>query len=168
MGHSSQKCEMKKREIVARPLLPADEEAAEPVEPAVCSLHDPAPGFEVRDSPNALGFLAARTDVGRIIERPGSLLDHREVVGLVQAKVLPPVGADVGPLDRDARDRRLEELRVVAIGSIDGDAEDDAPALTEQSSLDASFCPVGGIGPGFFPRPTGTWSSLRPSTASAT
>ena len=46
-------------------LLPAHQPATAAIHPAVCALHHPASGFEVRMAHDRLGFFATRANVGR-------------------------------------------------------------------------------------------------------
>jgi hypothetical protein len=77
----------------------------------------PTPGAEAGLALERLRLLAAGADVGGEAEPGGQLVHLGEVVALVQAEPLRPLGCRLGALDRDRGDRRPGELEVVQIGS---------------------------------------------------
>src|SRR3954467_6774961 len=79
--------EMKQAEVVGGLLAPADQDGAEAVQPGVCPLHHPTPGFDLS---LALGhdLLAAGAQVQGEAELFGQGARLVVVVALVQAEVL--------------------------------------------------------------------------------
>ena len=94
-------------------LAPADEEAAEAVEPGVGALDDPAAGAKAGLPFDRLRLLAAAADVRGERELVGEGVDLLVVVGAVEAEPLRLLLGGRGPLDRDRLDRRPGELVVV-------------------------------------------------------
>jgi hypothetical protein len=76
------------RQVGVGALLPADEDAAEAVEPGVGALDDPAAGAKAGLALDGLRLLAARADVGGEGELGGELAYLGKVVTLVQAEAL--------------------------------------------------------------------------------
>jgi hypothetical protein len=119
-------------EVGVGAFLPADEEAAEAVEPGVCPFDHPAAGAEAGLALECLRLLAARADVRREAELGRQLVDLGEVVALVQAEPLRLLGGRLGPLDWPALDRRARELEVVQVRARRRDPERDALTLGEE------------------------------------
>src|SRR5262245_40059944 len=71
-----------------RPLIPTDEDAAEPVHPTMCPLHYPPPRLVPGFLLERLRLLAARPDMGREPELRQQFPHLVVVVPLVQAQVL--------------------------------------------------------------------------------
>ena len=156
--------EVEHGEVGVGPLLPADQDAAEAVEPGVGSLDDPAASAEASLAFEGLRLLAARADVGGEAELGGELVHLGEVVALVQAEPLRPLRRRLRPLDRDRRDRGPAELEVVQVRAGRFDAKRDALTLAEEAPF-APFLPLSvGFGPVSSP-PSGALPSA-PSIAS--
>jgi hypothetical protein len=145
-------------------LRPADEEAAEAVEPGVGALDDPAAGAEAGLALERLRFLAAGADVRGEAE----LVDERAhlvvVVALVQAEPLRPLRSGLRPLDRDRLDRLSDQLEVVQVCARWRDPERDALALAEEAPFRPFLALSVGFGPVCSP-PSGALPSA-PSSAS--
>ena len=139
-------------------LRPADEQAAEAVEPGVGALYHPAAGVEAGFALDRLRFLTARADVGAIAELLGELVHLAVVVALVQAKALRLCLGRVRSLDQDLFERRAEELEVVDVGARDLEPDRDAAAFAEQRALRPLLALSVGLGPVFAP-PSGALPS---------
>src|SRR5829696_3356617 len=98
---------MEHRDVVFGLLVPADQHAPEPVDPAVRPLHHPPPRLEPRLLLDLLRLLAARPDVRREPELQDRLTHGLVVVPLVHAHPLRPGPRRPWPLDGDARKRGL-------------------------------------------------------------
>jgi len=155
-------------EIIFRLLLPADEDAAKAIHPAVSALNDPTPCLESRSALDRLGLFSTSANVRRVAEVPEQIANLIVVVSFVQAHVLLPIQFDFWTLYGNAEQRRFDQLEVVAIGAIDSKPDGNSAAFTQQAAFDAVLGSIRRIGPGFFPRPMGPSSSHRPSTANAT
>jgi hypothetical protein len=140
------------------PLLPADEDAAEAVEPGVGALDHPASGTMAGLALERLCLLRAGANVGGEAELAGELVHLGEVVALVQAQALRLLGPGLRPLDRDRLDRRAAELEVVQVGAARLQTERDALTLGEQRpfrpflALSVGFGPVSSPPSGALPR----------------
>jgi hypothetical protein len=152
------------REVGVGALLPADEDAAEAVEPGVAALDDPAASAEAGFALDGLRLLTARADVRREAELGRELVDLGKVVALVEAEPLRPLRARLGPLDRDRLDRGAGELEVVQVRARRRDPERDALALGEERSFRPFLALSVGFGPVCSP-PSGAFPSA-PSSAS--
>jgi hypothetical protein len=62
----------------------------------------------------------------------------------------------------DALNRLARQLEVVAIGSFNHQANGNASAFGQQTTLDAAFGAVGGVLAYLFPPQAALWSSRRP------
>src|SRR5512144_316561 len=84
---------MEKGPIVRRLLLPAHQDAAKAIQPAMTALHDPPARCLARLARDRLGFLAARPNGGREAKllKDGAYLIV--VIALIQAQARPLVRA---------------------------------------------------------------------------
>ncbi len=148
---------MEHGEVGVGAFLPADEDAAEAVEPGVGALDDPAAGAEAGLALDRLCFFAAAADVGGERELLGQLADLLVVVGGVEAEPLRDLRGRLGPLDRDALERGAGELVVVQVRARRRDPEREALTLGEERSfrpflaLSVGFGPVSSPPKGAFP-----------------
>src|SRR5712692_3838133 len=97
---------MKHREVGVGPLLPADEDAAEAMQPGMRPLDDPAPCPEAHLALDRLRLLAAGADVGGEAKLGGELAHFGVVVAAVEAEALRTACRRLGSLDRDRLERR--------------------------------------------------------------
>ena len=108
--------EVEHAEIGVGPLLPADQDAAEAVEPGMGALHNPAACFAT-SFPFGRDLLAA----GAQMKREAELLGQRPrlviVIALIKAEPLRLFGRGCWPLDRDRIQRRPHQLVVVPVGT---------------------------------------------------
>ncbi len=151
-------------EVGVGAFLPAGEDAAEAVEPGVGALDDPAAGAEAGLASDRVRLFSAATDVSGESKLVGELADLFVVVGRVEAKPLRSLRRRLGPLDRNALDRRARELVVVQVRARRRDPERDALALGEERSLRPFLALSVGLGPVSSP-PRGALPSA-PSIAS--
>ena len=138
---------MEHREVGVGAFLPADEDAAEAVQPGVGALDDPAPGTEAGFAFDLLRFFAAAADVGSEGELLSEFVHLRVVVAFVQAEALWRLGRRCGSLDRDRLERGASKLEVVQVGARWRDRERDALALGKQRSLRPFLALSVGFGP---------------------
>ena len=138
---------MEHREVSVGAFLPADEDAAEAVQPGVGAFDDPAAGAEAGLAFDRLRFRAAAADVRGEREFVGECADLVVVVGGVEAEPLGELWRRLGPLDRDAFERLAGELVVVQVRARCRDRERDALALGEERSLRPFLALSVGFGP---------------------
>ena len=138
---------MEHGEVGVGAFLPADEDAAEAIEPGVGALDDPAASAETGLALDRPGLFAAAADVGGERELRGELTDLVVVVGGVEAQPLRPSRGRLGPFDRDRLDRLAGELVVVQVRARRRDPDRDALALGEE----AAFRPFLALSVGFGP-----------------
>jgi hypothetical protein len=151
-------------EVRVGSFLPADEDAAEAIEPGLGALDDPAAGAEASLALERVGLLTTGADVGREPEFGHELVHLGEVVALVQAEPLRARGRGLRSLDRDRLQGRPAELEVVQIRAGRFDAERDALTLGEERSFRPFLALSVGLGPVRSP-PKGAFPSA-PSIAS--
>jgi hypothetical protein len=144
---------MQKREVVLRLLVPANEQTAKAVHPGMCPLHHPTPRFEPRFPLDCFGLFPARTHMRRKAEFFQRCIDLIIVVASIQAHPLWLIRGRLWPCDDQAFDRCADQLHLMPIRPLHLQADRDAMPLGQQAAFDAGLAPVGGIGPGFFPRP---------------
>ncbi len=138
---------MEHGEVGVGAFLPAGEDAAEAVEPGVGAFDDPAAGAEAGLLLDRPGLLATAANVGGEAELGGELAYLVVVVATVEAETLWPLGARLGPRDRDRLDRGSNELEVVQVRTGGFDPDRDALALCEK----APFRPFLALSVGFGP-----------------
>ncbi len=128
-------------------LLPANEDAAEAMQPGVRALDHPAPGAEAGLSLELLGLLATGSDVVGESELAGELAHLGVVVAAVEAESLRALGGGRGPLDRDRLERVAGELEVVYVRARCRDPERNALTLGEKRSFRPFLALSVGLGP---------------------
>lgn len=144
---------MEEREVVLRFLVPANEQATKAIQPRMRPLHHPAPRFEPRFLFDGFGLLPARADMGGKAELLQRGIHLIVVVAGIQAHPLRLFLGRLWPCDDQAFDGRADQFHIMPIGPFYLQADRDAVPLRQQAAFDAGLAPVGGIGPGFFPRP---------------
>ena len=155
---------MEHGEVGVGAFLPADEDAAEAVEPGVGALDDPAAGAEAGLALDRLRLFAAGANVAGEGELGGQFVHLRIVVALVQAEALWTLRGRLRPLDRDRRDRLPDELEVVQVRARRRDPDRDALTLGDEAPFRPFFALSVGFGPVSSP-PSGALPSA-PSIAS--
>jgi hypothetical protein len=130
-------------------------------------FHHPAPRLVPRLPLPCLRLFATRAHMGREGELRHQLPDVVVVIALVQTQTLLLAGFGQVAMDRDAAQRRLDQLLVVAVGPVDGQADREAVGLDQQAALGPEFAPVGGVFARLFPPRAEPWSWPRPAPTSA-
>src|SRR5262249_39246452 len=109
-------------------------------------------------------FLAASAYVGHVAAPSDRVFGVGVVVAFVEAEMLLGVG-------RRAHDARIQQLAdrllVRPVRRSEGNGHGDAGGVGEMMSLGPGLGAVGGIGPGFFPRPAGLCGARHPRIATA-
>lgn len=156
---------MNESKIVRRLLFPANQEPARSVGPRVRCLDHPASSF-LPGSAAAL-FFATTSDVRNVPEafrRGGRRLAK---VPFVETQMLLQVLSTFS--SNGYRSKRVSQKPlIVSVGAGNRDAQRNAAGIGQDRSLDTELTAVGGIFPGFFPRPAATWWSRHRELASAT
>jgi len=156
---------MKQSQLIRRLLFPPRQDAAEPVHPTVRPFDHPTPGLEAGLALDRLGFLAPSFDVGGISEFLHQVADPIVVVSFVQAHALRMIPRRLGTFDGHALQGGFHHFGVVPVGTVNRQSNRNSRSFGQHATFDAVFGSIRGVGAGFFPRPTGPWSSRRPSTA---
>ena len=115
---------MKKSQIVAHFLVPADQHAPEAIHPTMRPLHDPPPRPEPSVLLQRFGLFPPRSDVGGEPEFGEQGAHFIIVIAFVQAHPLRPSWGWLWPRDRDTGDGLSGHLEVMAIRALDGDADE--------------------------------------------
>src|SRR5579872_68102 len=123
--------EVKEAEIILDLLRPSHKHIPEPIKPTVRALHDPSSRLEASALLDLLGFFAASADMRRVAELNDQIADFIEVIPLVEAQVLTPVRPNPWPLDGDAVQRRFDQSQVVAVGTVDYQADGNPAPFTQ-------------------------------------
>lgn len=149
---------MEHRQIVVNFFLPADEEPAKPVQPAMGSLDDPAsrpvPGNDLLFE----SFFSSSSNVCRVSVASYQLPYLGKVVPFVQAQVLGVVIIGLGAIHHHSSESGLRQLHVMAIGSVDTNCYGNPVPLGEKTTFRSSFSSISRVGPsGLTPR-EGPWS----------
>lgn len=156
--------EVEHGEVGVGAFLPADEDAAEAMQPGVGALDDPAAGAVAGLAFDRLRLFAAATDVRGEAELGAEIAHFAVVVGGVEAEPLRSLPARLRPRDRDRLDRVAGELVVVQVRARWRDPERDALPLGEERSFRPFLALSVGLGPVFSP-PSGALP-IAPSIAS--
>jgi len=91
-----------------------------------------------------------------------------KVVPFVKTEMLRVFWRRDGALDDNTLQGRTHKLHVVAICAVHAQSEWHAMTLSQQTTFDACFAAISGIGADFFPRPMAPWSLRRPYSSSPT
>lgn len=122
-------------------LFVSHEKFAEPIEPAVANLHDPAPRFLVRMPFLVLGLFAPinhMRDVAVRVDNPQGL---RAAISGVGAQVLATPYGRTFALDDYSIEHLLNTLAVIDVRAGYDDRQRDATPVHQQVSLAAFFSP---------------------------
>lgn len=138
---------MEHGEVGVGAFLPADEDAAEAIQPRVGALDDPAAGTEAGLAFERLRFLAAAADVRGETELGREFAHLVVVVAAIQTQPLRPLRCRLGTLDRDRLERGTTELEIVQVRARRRDPERDALTLGEERSFRPFLALSVGFGP---------------------
>src|SRR5258706_7635374 len=122
---------MEKGQIVFRLFVPTNQQTAKAIHPRMTPFHHPAPGLEASFSLDRLGFFSSWTNMGRKAELTQDVAYLVVVIALVQAHSLRLLLCRLWTLDHDALDRRSHQFHIVAIGSLNAQADGDPMSLRE-------------------------------------
>ena len=156
---------MKKTKIIFRFLLPPYQYAPETIHPTVCSLSDPATGFEANLALDRLGFLTTRANMGSISKLFYQSSYLTRIVSLIQTHSLRFLRSRLWARHRDTLKRSLNHFAVMSIRPGNRQADRYAVGFRQQTSFNALLGPIRRVWTGFFPRQVGPCSSPRPLTA---
>ena len=123
---SSAKCypgtsKVQHSQIVVQTLLPTDEQASEPIQPAMAALDHPTAGAVTWKGLLFLPLLASAADVRCVSVPSHQLLDFSKVIALVQTQPLRLCRPGNRTFCHYRFQCRLNHLHVVAVGSIHTD-----------------------------------------------
>src|SRR6516225_5080511 len=107
---------MKHRDIILGLLAPADEDAPEAVQPAVCPLHHPTPRLLPRPPLGRSRLPRLLGDMRREPELLHDRLGLGVIVAVIHAQALRLFVGRRGPLDGDALDGLADHLHVGPVG----------------------------------------------------
>src|SRR5579871_596524 len=160
---------MEQRDIVLRFFAPANEDTPKAVHPTVRPFHHPPPRLVPCLPLDLLRLLAPHLDVRREAELLQQRADFVVVISFVQAHPLGRVLGRLGTLGicRDALQRGLDQLHVVAVGAVDGQPQRNAVGVHEQTALDAPLGSIGRVFASLFPPQAAPWSCSRPWPATS-
>src|SRR5262245_22830409 len=136
-------------------------------QPGQRPLHYPAPRLvPPLAGPGRCLFFADATDVPGVARRRDRRVTGRIIVRLVQAQMLRTLGCRLRPLDDDGLDGGPEQLRVVAVGTLDHQPQGPALLVNQYTAFGAVFAAVRGIFAHLFSPRTGPCSWPRRRSAS--
>ena len=144
---------MQHSDIVLHFFLPPDEQAPEPVQPAVGPFHYPATGPVSRDCRFVYLFFSPAPNMAGIAPRCHQLPHLRVVVSLVQVQILGLPRGYFRALDHGGLQCTFHQLHIVPVRSIHHHRDGNAMALRQQAAFGPAFAPVRRIGTGSFPPP---------------
>jgi hypothetical protein len=146
---------MHQREMVMRGLVPADQHAPAAMPPTMCAPHAPPSCRATSLLRERRGRFPPRPAVGRQAELGQPLTPLVVVIVLVLAHPLCWLRAGRRARDRDAGARLPDHLAVMPIGVLDGEANGDAAAISEDAPCVADLAEVGRILAHLFPPQAG-------------
>src|SRR6266568_1344922 len=146
---------MKKPPEKRRLGLEANERPPQAVHPGMRSFHHPPPCLETSLPLDRLSLFPAWTNVGRKAEFAQDGTHLLVVIPFVQTHPLRMLFAWLRTVNDDAFDSRSHQLHIVALSSLNDEADRDAVPLGEQAAFHPALASVGRIGAGFFPAQRG-------------
>src|SRR5919197_133320 len=105
--------------------------------------------------------------MGDEVKSPEQHTHFIKVVSFIAAHALPFLLCRLRSFDRNAFDGFSRYLEIIAVRSVDGNADRDTLSFSEQAPFCPLFCAVSGIRPSFFPLQGALLSSLPPSNRSS-
>ena len=114
---------MEHGDVVVGLLVPADQHAAEAVDPAVRPLHHPPPRFATSFLLQGLGLFATRTARRGAAQRGPQVPSLRLGVAFVHTPPLGSLCRGRGPLDGDLLARLTRQLTVMTVCPVDREAD---------------------------------------------
>src|SRR6266487_1579092 len=157
---------MEKCQVILWLFIPANKQPTKAIHPRMRPFHHPAACFEPRLPLDRPGFFPTWANVGRKAKFAQDVTHLLVVVALVETHPLRLLLGRLRTLDYDALDGRSHQLHIMAIRSLNRQANRHPMPFGKQAPFHPTLAAIGRIGAGFFPRPTGLWSSLHPSRAS--
>jgi hypothetical protein len=158
---------MKKCQVVLWLFVPAYKQPTKAVHPGMRSFHHPTARFEPGLLFDGSGLFSSWAYMGGKAECVQDVAHLLVVIPFVQTHPLRVLFGWLWTLDDDAFDGRPHQFHIVAIGSLNREADGHPMPFREHAAFDATLASISGIGAGFFPRPTGLWSSPRPYSTTA-
>ena len=158
---------MKHSKVVFRFLLPPDENAAKAIHPAMGALYHPAASPFASFALEFFGFLAPCSNMCCKAKLGQDVTHFLKVIPFVETEIMRCLRCGYRPLDHDAFQRGPHQLHVISIGTVHGQSERDALAISQQTAFGAGFAAIGWIGADFSPRPMAPWSLHRPYSPSS-
>ena len=129
-------------QIVVQTLLPTDEQASEPIQPAMAALDHPTAGAVTGEGLFFLPLLASAADVGCVSVPCRQLLNLSKVIALVQTQMLRLSRSGNRTFRHHRFQCRLNHLHVVAVGSIHTHPYGNTVPFCQQTAFGPLLAPV--------------------------
>src|SRR5262249_59636882 len=133
---------MEKGQVVLGLLLPTNQDPPKSVHPAMVPLAHPPPRSIPRLAGQRLGLFPPRPHMRRETKLLDQLPRILVVIALIQTQPLWLLGRGLRPLDRNAPERGLDELLVVAVGAPPAPAPPAAAGFAQPAGLCGPFSPL--------------------------
>jgi len=156
---------MKQRQIISRFLFPSRQYAAKAIHPAMRPLYHPAASLESSLMFNRLCFFATRTNMSRIAKLFGQVSYLTRIITFIKAHTLFFPLRRLRSFYRNTFYRRPGHFAIMAIRTINRQANRHPRTFRQQTPFNAFFGPVRRVWAGFFPHRAGLWSWHHPSIA---
>jgi hypothetical protein len=147
--------------------LPPHKDAAESIHPTVRAFDYQESRSHARLTFQLLLLFASASQVKREARCNSDGAGLGVVLALVKTEPLRMRARGPRTVHRDARDGIGHELVVVAIRTVNREADGNARAIGEEAAFGPVLAAVRRVGPGLFPPRVGPWSSTRPAKASS-
>ena len=145
---------MHQRQIILSHLVPTNKNCPIAVEPTVCALYHPTPGFVAFLLLDGLGFLISTDNVGAVTPFGTIVTNYFAIIAFIQAQMLGLILSDWWPGYYNALVSPFKQFTVVAIDSGHHSQRRTTPVYP-QAAFGADFSSVSGVWPGFFPHRVG-------------
>ena len=153
---------MKQAHIIFRFLFPSRQDATKPIHPTMGAFDHPTSCFETGLPFNGLSFFSAGFDVRRIAKLFDQITHRVIIIPFIQTHPLPLSLVGLGTLYRNTFQCGFNQLAIMAIRSLNGQANRYPMSFRQQTSFHALFGPIRRVWAGFSPHLTGFWSWPRP------
>src|SRR5512143_948932 len=153
---------MQKGQVVLGFLIPAHQNAAEAIHPAVPALYHPPTRFLAGLARHRLSFHATRANVSREAKLLQDGADLIVVIALVQAQALRLFCRWFRPLDQNALESCPHPFHLVAVRARYPHADRDALSLRQETAFDTLLAALRRIRSGLFPPQGGLYSWRHP------
>src|SRR5579859_4824487 len=139
---------MKKSQVIARFLLPANKQATRTVDPGMGPFNNPTPCPKAGSDHFFPLFLLATTNVSLIASRLDQNVVPGRVISGIQTQMLPMSFLDNGSSNDDPIQGRSKQFTIMTVGPADNQSQRNPRPISQDAAFGSLLGAIGGIGSG--------------------